>query len=177
MTDLGSGWWNEIIDRHALDTCDMKDVPLLTNHDTDQLPVARSRNNNNNSTMQLSVMDDGLHFRATLDTEHNNRAAELDSAVTRGDISGMSFMFTVSNDKWDNLDSDHPTRTVLAIDKVYEISAVTWPAYEQTSINARSLENGRASLDSARQALESARKVDALRKDLKKRSEGLCRKD
>jgi HK97 family phage prohead protease len=175
MSDIGC--WNEVIDRHALDLCDLKDVPLLTNHDINQLPVARSRNNNSNSTMQLSVMDDGMHMRADLDTDNNMRAKELDSAVSRGDISGMSFMFSVTKDSWENLDSDHPTRHILGIGKVYEVSAVTFPAYEQTSINARSLDNDLTSLDSAKATLESARKIDAMRKSVKARSEKLCQKD
>jgi phage head maturation protease len=44
------------------------------------------------------------------------------------------------------------------------VSAVTFPAYEQTSINARSVESGQASLENAREALENARKVEELRK-------------
>jgi phage head maturation protease len=118
-----------------------------------------------------------MHMRADLDTDNNMRAKELDSAVSRGDISGMSFMFSVTKDSWENLDSDHPTRHILGIGKVYEVSAVTFPAYEQTSINARSLDNDLTSLDSAKATLESARKIDAMRKSVKARSEKLCQKD
>lgn len=162
-TDIG-GMWREIIDRGALDQADLKDVRFLVNHDTDSIPLARSRNNNANSTMQMTVEPDGLHVRVDLDTEGNPRAKELYSAVKRQDISGMSFMFTVKGDKWDDLNSDYPTRHITALDKVFEVSAVTFPAYEQTSINARSVESGKASLDSARKALESAKEVEELRK-------------
>ena len=164
-TDIG-GMWKEIVDRGALDQADLKDVRFLVNHDIDSIPLARSRNNNENSTMQMTVEPDGLHIRVDLDTEGNPRAKELYSAVKRQDISGMSFMFSVKDDRWENVDSDYPTRHITALDKVFEVSAVTFPAYEQTSINARSVETGKASLDSAREALENARKVEELRKQI-----------
>ena len=167
-TDIG-GMWKEIIDRGALDQADLKDVRFLVNHDVDSIPLARSRNNNENSTMQMTIEEDGLHIRVDLDTEGNPRAKELYSAVKREDVSGMSFMFNVKGDKWDDLDSEYPTRHITALDKVFEVSAVTFPAYEQTSINARSVETGKASLDSAREALENARKVEELRKQILER--------
>ena len=167
-TDIG-GMWKEIIDRGALDQADLKDVRFLVNHDVDSIPLARSRNNNENSTMQMTVEPDGLHIRVDLDTEGNPRAKELYSAVKRQDVSGMSFMFSVKSDSWEDLDSDYPTRHITALDKVFEVSAVTFPAYEQTSINARSVETGQASLDSAREALENARKVEELRKQILER--------
>lgn len=162
-TDIG-GMWKEIIDRGALDQADLKDVRFLVNHDTDSIPLARSRNNNVNSTMQMTVHEDGLHVRVDLDTEGNPRAKELYSAVKRQDVSGMSFMFSVKGDRWDDLDSEYPTRHITALDKVFEVSAVTFPAYEQTSINARSVESGKASLESARIALDNAKKIEEMRK-------------
>ena len=174
-TDLGM--WEEVIEKGALDQTDLKDVRLLVNHDTNQLPLARSRNNNANSTMQLTVEDDGLHIRADLDVENNPRAAEVLSAVEREDVTGMSFMFTVDKDSWENLESEYPTRHILSIGKVFEASVVTFPAYEQTSVYARSLENVQSELESERKALESARKTEKLRKALNERSANLCRKD
>lgn len=149
------GWYDEIIDNGALDGTDLKDVRLLVNHDTNMIPLARSRNNNTNSTMQLEIVDNaGLSIRANLDTERNATANELYSAVDRGDITGMSFMFTVDKDKWEDLDTEHPTRHIEAISRVYEVSAVTFPAYEATSITARGLSEA---LDSAKESLESAK--------------------
>lgn len=164
-TDIG-GMWREIIDRGALDGADLKDVRFLVNHDINSIPLARSRNNNENSTMQMTVREDGLHVRVDLDTEGNPKAKELYSAIKRQDISGMSFMFSVRSDQWEDLDTDYPTRHITALDKVFEVSAVTFPAYEQTSINARSVETGQASLENAREALENARKVEELRKQI-----------
>lgn len=166
-TDLGL--WDEVIDEGALDSTDLKDVRFLVNHDTDQIPLARSRNNNENSTMQLEVKEDGLHVRVDLDTENNQRAKELYSAIKRQDVTGMSFMFTVDGDSWEELDSEHPTRHINSISKVFEVSAVTFPAYEQTSISARSLESGKESLANAKHALESARALE------EKRNAMLCR--
>lgn len=150
-TDLG--WFDEIIDAGALDNADLTDVRFLVNHDLSKIPLARSRNNNMNSTMQLRPNEDGLDITARIDIENNADAKALDSAVRRGDISGMSFMFFVDGESWDDLESDHPTRHVTAISRVVEVSAVTFPAYEATEIYARSNE----ALESARQTLESAR--------------------
>lgn len=173
-TDLG--WYDEVIDAKALDEADLKDVRLLVNHDVNQLPLARSRNNNENSTMQLKVEGDGLHIRADLDPE-NPRAQEVLSAVKRGDVTGMSFMFTVDKDEWSDIESDHPTRRIKAIGKVFEASVVTFPAYEDTEVYARSQECVKQSLESERAALESARKTEALRKAIQERSTNLCAKN
>ena len=151
-TDLG--WYDEIIEAGALDGTDLRDVRFLVNHNTDMIPLARSRNNNENSTMQMTVGEDGMAIRVDLDTENNADARSLYSAVSRGDISGMSFMFTVDGDSWDDMESDHPTRRISKIDRVFEVSAVTFPAYAQTSIQARGLSE---TLESAKESLESAR--------------------
>ena len=148
------GWYDEIIKSGALDETDLKDVRFLVNHNTDMIPLARSRNNNENSTMQMTVGDEGMTIRVDLDTENNADAKALYSAVSRGDISGMSFMFTVDGDSWDDIESDHPTRIIRKIDRVFEVSAVTFPAYAQTSIQARGLSE---TLDSAKDSLESAK--------------------
>lgn len=148
------GWHDEIIERGALDATDLRDVRFLINHNTDMIPLARSRNNNENSTMQMSVGDSGMNIRVDLDTENNAESKALYSAVERGDISGMSFMFSVDSDAWEDLESEHPTRIIRSISKVFEVSAVTFPAYEATSIQARGLSDA---LDGAKESLESAK--------------------
>ena len=160
-TDLG--WFDEIIEPGALNNTDLTDVRFLVNHDTSKIPLARSRRNNGNSTMQLTTDNDGLGIRVTLDTENNSEARALYSAVQRGDISGMSFMFGIRDEEWENLDSDHPTRHIKDISTVVEVSAVTFPAYESTEINARSkeaLENARSAVDTARQRREQSVDTD-----------------
>lgn len=153
-SDTDLGYYNERISPNALDNTDLRDVRFLVNHDTSMIPLARSRNNNANSTMQMSVDENGMNIRVDLDTERNATARELYSAIDRGDVSGMSFMFTVDGDTWEGLDTDHPTRTITSIAKVFEVSAVTFPAYEQTSIEAASASEA---LESAKNLLDSKR--------------------
>lgn len=154
-TDIGL--YDEIIEAGALNNTDLTDVRFLVNHDVSRIPLARSRRNNGNSTMQLMPDAEGMAIRVNLDTENNAEAKALYSAVQRGDISGMSFMFSINRETWDNLESDHPVRRILEIGSVVEVSAVTFPAYDATEINARSKE----ALDNARAALEKAKRTDA----------------
>lgn len=152
-TDLG--YFDEVIARGALDGADMKDVRFLVNHDTSMIPLARSRRNNGNSTMKLSTDFDGMNIDfVKLDVENNSDARALYSAVQRGDITGMSFMFSIDAQEWLDLDSEHPTRRITKIGRVVEVSAVTFPAYDATEISARSreaLENARLDLEKARE--------------------------
>lgn len=154
-TDIGL--FDEVIEPGALDRADLHDVRFLVNHDTSRIPLARSRRNNGNSTMLLTVDEQGMGIRVELDVENNAEARALYSAVQRSDLSGMSFMFSVSRDEWDDIESDHPLRHIREISSVVEVSAVTFPAYEATEIYARSKE----ALESARSALESARQQRA----------------
>lgn len=154
-TNLGK--FDEIIEPGALDNADLKDVRLLVNHNVNMIPLARSRNNNANSTMQLTPGPDGLGFRAKLDTENNMEAKALQSAVNRGDLSGMSFMMAGIEDRWENPRSEHPVRHIIGIRRILEISAVTFPAYAQSAIEARGLSS---TLDSAEESLEKARAAE-----------------
>ena len=160
------GPYDEVIEAGALDKTDLKDVRFLVNHNADMIPLARSRRNNSNSTMQMTVVPDtGMFIRVDLDTENNAEARSLYSAVERGDLDGMSFMFIVDEDSWDGLDTEHPVRTVRSIKQVFEVSAVTWPAYSQTTITARGLSDA---LDSAMESLESAK---AAKREIEKRKQ------
>lgn len=150
-TDLG--FFDEIIEPGALNGADLTDVRFLVNHNTDMIPLARSRRNNGNSTMTLTVVPEGLDIEAVIDTENNATARELKSAIERGDLSGMSFMFSINDEEWEDLESDHPTRHIRKIGSVVEVSGVTFPAYDATTINARSKE----ALESARKAVETAK--------------------
>lgn len=152
-TNVGN-WFSEVIKRGALDGADLKDVPFFIHHNGRAIPLARSRNNNANSTMQLIVDERGLNFKATLDVDNNAEAKALYSAVKRQDVTGMSFSFTVKEETWLNLDSNLPTREIQKFKKIYEISALWSPQYEETNIMAARDE----ALDSADQAaLENAR--------------------
>lgn len=134
-TDLG--YFDEVIESGALDKADLKDVRFLVNHDTSKIPLARATEGNKESTMRFNVDKNGMEISVELDVENNSEARALYSAVQRGDITGMSFMFTIDDEEWENLESEHPTRHIRAIGQVFEVSAVTFPAYESTEISAR----------------------------------------
>ena len=169
ITKIGN-YFTESITQGAIDEDTLRDVLFLTNHNSDRIPLARSRRNNKNSSLQLKIDEVGLFFKAILDIKNNPSAQELYSAVKRGDITGMSFWMKVQSDTWSKLDSDLPHREINMISQIPEISAVNWPAYEGTEINARSnpdsLENDKIALDNAKsvtveteQQLEMRKKV------------------
>ena len=150
------GWRREVIDPGAVDgETDLKDVKFLIGHNVNMVPLARSRNNNENSTMQLKPVENGVEIRVDLDIENNQDAKTLYSAVKRGDITGMSFMFKVDKSMWEDEDSDNPIRRIMHIDKVFEVSAVAFPAYDETKLQAASNDPG---LESDEDPLESALK-------------------
>lgn len=124
------GEYKEIIKRGALDTADLSDVRLLYNHDCSKVPLARSP-----KTMELKKSTVGLEIRAKLPETQEARAVY--EAVKRGDLDGMSFAFTVP-EGGDTYDPKTNTRTISKIAKVYECSVVPFPAYPQTSVEARS---------------------------------------
>lgn len=134
-TDLG--YFDEIIESGALDKANLKDVRFLVNHDTSKIPLARATEGNKESTMRFNVDKNGMEISVELDVENNSEARALYSAVQRGDITGMSFMFTIDGEEWENLESEHPTRHIKSIGQVFEVSAVTFPAYEASEISAR----------------------------------------
>ena len=163
-TDMGE--WREVIDAGAVgDGRILRDVALMIGHDFGMIPLAHSRNNNANSTMQLVPDEHGVAMRATLDTQNNPRAKEAYSAVTRGDISGMSFAFIVNEERWEDLDTDKPLRRITGFAQIFEVSLVAFPAYKGTTVQAASegdaLESVRASLDSARRQLAENRAAQA----------------
>lgn len=169
-TDIG-GWFSEEIAPEAIEDSVLRDVCFLVNHDFSGIPLARSRNNNANSNLRFTKTDAAVDMETDLDPR-NPKAVELDSAIERGDIQGMSFAFIVDGEVWSNLDSDYPNRRITHISEIFEVSAVTWPAYEGTSIQSeRSLESSLESLKRAREELESARarsaKVAELNNELK----------
>lgn len=149
-TNIGS--FDEIIMPGALSKTNLDDVRFCLNHDT-SFVYARSRRNNPNSTMRLSPDMEGLTIEADFAIEESARAKDLYTAIMRRDIDKMSFMFWVADDEWEGLDTDHPVRYIKSIGGIVEVSAVTFPAYDSTSIDARSQE----ALENARLALENAR--------------------
>ena len=127
-TDLG--WCKEIIDSSAFEKCDMKDCCLNYNHGQSKA-IARTRN----GSLELLVDSVGLKIRAKLiDT---TEGIDIYKSVKAGLLDKMSFAFTVKEEKWDY---DTDTRTITNIDKLFDVSIVDIPAYEGTSVFARSKE-------------------------------------
>lgn len=117
----------EIIDRHAFDGCDLSDVIFNYNHGGKV--VARLRN----KTLALHVAERGLEVEADLSGTQAGR--ELYEEIDGGYIDKMSFSFSVREEKYDSVTH---TRTITKVKKLYDVSAVDIPAYEETSISARS---------------------------------------
>jgi HK97 family phage prohead protease len=162
-TNIGD-WFYEIIEPGAFDGCNFDDVLFTANHQVNEIPLARSRRNNSNSTLQITTDQQGLFVRANLDIQGNSKAKDLYSAVSRQDITGMSYIFYVKDQRWENLDSDMPTRHIDKVARVVETSAVNYPAYLGTDINARdkaALDNAKLTLDNVRsQELDNSKTLE-----------------
>lgn len=166
-----AGEYDEIIDARALDKTDLKDVRLFVNHDINKITLARSRKGNDSSTMSFTVDEKGMHIKAKLDTENNSEARALYSAVKRGDMDGMSFMFRIRGEQWQDVDKDIPLRIVKDISIVHEVSVVNFPAYGGTSVNARS-----DSQESDYSPLAEARKAYSQESEAQKAKQLECEK-
>jgi HK97 family phage prohead protease len=124
----------ETIDPNALQETKMKDVPMKYNHMDSFLILARTRN----KSLTLTVDNKGLKVRAELLDTHTNQ--DIYKMVRSGLLDKMSFAFTVDEQLW-NREGDIPKRTITKINRLYDVSVVDTPAYDSTSIYARSLES------------------------------------
>jgi uncharacterized protein len=123
----------ESIDRNALSDLAMKDVPMKYNHMDSFLIIARTKN----KSLTLSIDNIGLKVHAELlDTQSNQ---DIYKMVRSGLLDKMSFAFTVSEQTW-NREGKIPKRIITKVDRLYDVSVVDVPAYESTSVYARSLE-------------------------------------
>lgn len=136
--------FTEIIDKGAFNGCDMKDVCMKYNHDDSHRILARTRN----GSLRLQIDDKGLFVHAELIDTTSNR--DIYKMIQAGLLDKMSFAFTVEEEKWD-LATD--TRTILRIDKLFDVSVVDTPFYDTTSIYARAL----STLESEKEKLENLR--------------------
>ncbi len=155
-TDIG-GLFEETIARGAVEEAALKDVAFFFNHDLYTKPMARTRN----GRLSLEAKKDGVYMDAVVNLKRSD-ANDLYIAIQDGDIDGMSFAFRVAREEWTDLDTDYPKRRITKIDYVQEISAVNYPAYKGTSINARALSDcDKRALDAARvQAQKDKRKEE-----------------
>jgi hypothetical protein len=137
----------EVIQRGALDGADLKDVPFKYNHSDNVMIMARTRN----KTLELIPDEQGLRIRAKLANTTTGR--DLYELIKRGDIDKMSFAFTVAEQSYDR---ESRTRKIIRFKRIWDVSAVDTPAYDQTYISARSFFEAQA--EAERQAAEAAEK-------------------
>lgn len=165
MTDYFGDKYYERIDTHALDNANLDDVKLFINHNFDMITLARSKRGSEKSTMSFNIDETGFHFRAVLDVENNAEARALYSAIKRGDMDGMSFAFRIKDYEWLGLDTEMPTLVIKSISIVHEVSVVNFPAYPQTSVNARSKneETSTSLLEEARKEYRRKHDVEILK--------------
>ncbi len=129
-TDIG---FIEVIDKGALDGADMSDVCLKYNHEDTTLIMARTRN----KSLQLTVDDHGLKVYAELIDTQSNR--DIYKSIQAGLLDKMSFAFIVEDANWDTVDGED-VRHIKKISRLFDVSVVDVPAYEQTEVYARSKE-------------------------------------
>ena len=138
--------FTEIIDRNALQNADMSDVPFRYNHNDTWLILARTRN----KSLELTVANKGLFIRAHLIDTQTNR--DVYKSIQAELLDKMSFEFSANKSEWDY---DNDTRKVLEISKLFDVSVVDTPFYEDTEIYARALgelENHQGSLENEKGA-------------------------
>ena len=123
----------EMVDSHALDNADMSDVIMQFDHSGQ--PMARQRNR----TLVLEPDQHGLHMRAMLGGSQLGR--DLYEAIANGLVDRMSWGFTIAKDGWE-YDEDTRTSKIMRVEKVFDVSAVSRPADEDTEIHSRSYLNG-----------------------------------
>lgn len=128
-SDLGG--FVEIIAPGALKNVDMSDVRGTFDHDE---LLARGKN----GTLSLADEASGLRYDILINPD-DPEAVSAYAKVKRGDVDGSSFMFTVANDKWEQLADGTIVRTVLQIGELLDVGPVCHPAYPQASASARSM--------------------------------------
>ena len=148
----------EVIEADAFNQTDISDVVFNVNHGDGNHAVARTRNN----TLKLDKQDDGIHCTVYLD-KSNPRCVQVYKDVSSGLLDRMSFAFTIKDEEFDKNENCYH---IKSIDKVFDVSAVEFPAYESTSISAR-----RISSAVAERELAVAKNLETKRELLLKRIE------
>ena len=144
LFEYGGTEYKEQIDRHAFDGALMEDVIFNYNHGGKVL--ARTRND----TLWLTVDDTGVFVRARLDGTEEGR--KLYEEIAGGYIDRMSFAFTVREEGYDE---ENRLWTIYKVKRLYDVSAVDIPAYDDTSIAAR-----RAAVEDSQRARQAALALD-----------------
>ena len=126
------GGFREIISPRAFEGRLEDDVRFLFNHDAN-LVLARTTNN----TLRLRVDEKGLRYEAVM--PNTSTARDLMELMNNGTINQSSFAFVVEDDEWEQT-SDGTVRTINKVSRLYDVSAVTYPAYEDATVALRSME-------------------------------------
>lgn len=167
-TDIG-GWFEETIVKGAISEDIIKDVRFFWNHNIDEKAIARTVIPLDKlGGMELKIEDDGVKMLANPNRKRTD-ANDLCLAIEDGVINAMSFMFGVAEERWEDEDTDYPKRFITKIDPLIEVSAVNFPAYATTSINARgdtASENDRAVLEKIR-AERKAREESTAKRNIR----------
>lgn len=157
----------EVVDRNAFANTDTSDVIFQYNHEG--RVFARTKNN----TLNLRSDEHGLLIDADLGGTEIGR--QLYEEIKGGYTDKMSFGFTVRGDEWSERTEDGvkiSTRRITDIGKLYDVSAVSIPANDATSISVRSLVDGEiARLEAERLERERMEKLEERRKALRERIE------
>lgn len=158
LLEIDGVTYYEKIDRHAFDSTDMSDVVFLRDHAGTVL--ARTKN----GSVQIWTDDHGLAHRTNLGLTGASR--EMLEDIKVGNYQQMSFSFTVESD---HFDEETRTRVIDRIAKIYDISAVAFPAnpYTEIGVSARDYFNGVIEMKKA-ERLEAERR-DRARKALQLR--------
>ncbi|MFH5880890.1 HK97 family phage prohead protease [Liberiplasma polymorphum] len=149
----------EEVDARALTESVIKDVPMKYNHMDNFLIIARTKNN----SLQLSIDEIGLKVRAELLDTNTNQ--DIYKMVRSGLLDKMSFAFTVDEQEW-NYEGKIPKRKITKINRLYDVSVVDTPAYDQTSIYARSLESMELELK-AMELVKTQEQIDVVKRKIK----------
>lgn len=168
-TDIG-GWWTERVAPGAFADTIGGDIRALVDHDWGRI-IGRTKS----GTLRLT--EDAKGLKVEVDVPNTSDGNDLWELVERGDVSGMSFGFRVTKQSWDET-GDTPIRTIEAVE-LFEVSAVGFPAYDDTSIGKRDLEAARAEAESSRpddrkkNAIAAARRVAVKRAAMEQQFRGI----
>lgn len=134
-TDIG-GYFQETICKGAITEEILKrDVGFYFNHDLNSKRIARSIIPIDKlGGMDFQISDKTVTMRVNANRQRTD-ANDLYLGIKDRTIDGMSFMFAVADERWEDENTDYPKRFILRIDPIIEVSAVNYPAYKSTSIS------------------------------------------
>lgn len=167
-TDIG-GMFEETICKGAISEDIIKDVRFFWNHNIDEKAIARTVIPLDKlGGMELKIEEENVKMLANPNRKRTD-ANDLCLAIEDGVINAMSFMFGVTEERWEDVDTNYPKRFIIKIDPLIEVSAVNFPAYASTSISARgdmASENDRVALEKMREARKAMQGSNAKRNKL-----------